>query len=108
MLSHYKVMWLTVLFDLPVVTKPERRRATGFRNLLLDEGFMMKQYSVYLRHCPNRAAADALADRIGKHTPPEGDVSILFFTDKQYGMTRNLSGRKVTETEKKPEQFTLF
>jgi CRISPR-associated protein Cas2 len=54
------------------------------------------------------AAADALAHRIGKKTPPEGDVSILFFTDKQYGLTRNFSGRALKETEEKPSQFTLF
>ena len=108
MLSSYKIMWLVVVFDLPVGTKMERRRATGFRNLLIDEGFMMKQFSVYLRACPNRPAADALADRIGKRAPPEGDVSILFFTDKQYGLTRNYAGRAVKETEKKPTQFTLF
>jgi CRISPR-associated protein Cas2 len=108
MLSGYKIMWLVVTFDLPVTTKTERRRATGFRNLLLDEGFAMKQYSVYLRPVPNRATADALADRIGRQAPPEGDVSVMFFTDKQYGMTRNFSGRATRETEKKPAQFTLF
>ena len=49
-------------------------------------------------------------DWIGKRAPPppEGDVSIMFFTDKQYGLTRNFAGRAVEETEKKPAQFTLF
>jgi CRISPR-associated protein Cas2 len=108
MLSSYKIMWLVVIFDLPVGSKTERRRATGFRNMLIDEGFMMKQFSVYLRACPNRPAADALSQRIGKRAPPEGDVSIMFFTDKQYGLTRNFSGRALKETEEKPSQFTLF
>ncbi len=108
MLSSFKIMWLIVVFDLPVGTKTERRRATGFRNLLIDEGFMMKQFSVYLRACPNRASADALADRIGRRTPSEGDVSIMFFTDKQYGMTRNYAGHAKKKTEEKPPQFTLF
>ena len=53
MLSAYEIMWVVVYFDLPVTTKVERRRATGFRNMLLDEGFLMKQYSVYIRHCSN-------------------------------------------------------
>jgi len=108
MLSAYKIMWLLVLFDLPVSTKQERKRASGFRNMLIDEGFMMKQYSAYLRHCPNRATADAFSERIGKAVPPEGDVSIMTFTDKQYGLTRNFSGRAVQETEQKPRQFSLF
>ncbi len=108
MLSSYKIMWLLVVFDLPVGSKSERRRATGFRNRLLDEGFFMKQFSVYLRSCPNRPSAEALADRIGKNAPPEGDVSILFFTDKQYGLTRNYAGKAIKETEEKPPQLLLF
>lgn len=106
--SAFKVMWIVVIFDLPVSTKRERRRATGFRNFLLDEGFMMKQFSVYLKVCANRAAADSLAERIGRHVPPEGDVSIMFFTDKQYGLTQNFVGKVGTETEEKPDQLNLF
>jgi CRISPR-associated protein Cas2 len=108
MLSPYRIMWLVVVFDLPVGTKAERRRATGFRNTLIDEGFIMKQFSVYLRACPSRSSADSLAERIGKRAPPEGDVSILFFTDKQYGLTRNYTGRTAQETEEIPSQFKLF
>jgi len=42
-------MWLYVMFDLPVGTKAERKAATQFRKFLLDEGFEMAQFSVYLR-----------------------------------------------------------
>jgi CRISPR-associated protein Cas2 len=108
MLSSFQIMWLTVIFDLPVGIQAERRRATGFRNMLIEEGFFMKQFSVYLRACPNRSISEALADRIGRQVPPEGDVSIMYFTDKQYGMTRNFAGRAVKEAEKNPDQFTLF
>ncbi|MDD9997852.1 MAG: CRISPR-associated endonuclease Cas2 [Rhodospirillaceae bacterium] len=101
-------MWTLVLFDLPVGTPEERRRATKFRSMLLDEGFLMKQFSAYLRAFPNRASAEAFADRIGKRTPPEGDVAVLFFTDKQYGMTRNYSGAAETDVEEKPPQLALF
>ena len=68
----------------------------------------MKQFSAYLRPCSNRRNAEALADRVGRKAPPEGDVSILFFTDKQYGLTRNYSGAVSADTEKKPPQLTLF
>ncbi len=45
-LSGYRIMWVWVLFDLPVGTKAERKRATRFRNDLLDLGFEMVQFSV--------------------------------------------------------------
>jgi len=32
-------MWVIVMFDLPVVEKPERKAAIEFRNALLDMGF---------------------------------------------------------------------
>ena len=101
-------MWVLVLFDLPVGSPTERRRATRFRQMLIDEGFTMKQFSAYLRSCPNRSSAEALADRVGLRAPPEGDVSVLFFTDKQYGMTRNYSGAAFGATEEKPSQLALF
>ena len=42
-------MWILVLFDLPVTTKTERAKATHFRNALLDLGFEMVQFSVYIK-----------------------------------------------------------
>ena len=47
-------MRVMVIFDLPVVTKMERKLATSFRKFLLDDGFEMLQYSVYTRLCPDR------------------------------------------------------
>ena len=50
-LNAYHIMWLFVFFDLPVVTQKERKIATLFRKNLMKDGFVMLQYSVYLRHC---------------------------------------------------------
>lgn len=33
-LSGYRIMWVFVLFDLPVGTKKERKAANGFRHVL--------------------------------------------------------------------------
>ena len=108
MQTGYQIVWMLVIFDLPVGTSAERRRSAGFRKMLLDEGFSMKQFSAYLRSCPNRRSAEALAERVGKRAPPEGDVSVLFFTDKQYGMTRNYAGAALISSEEKPAQLALF
>ena len=34
-LSGYRIMWMLVMFDLPVVTAPERLAANQFRHSLL-------------------------------------------------------------------------
>lgn len=39
MISGYRLMWLMVMFDLPVQTKKDRKLASKFRNDLLDLGF---------------------------------------------------------------------
>ena len=58
MLTGYRLMWMVVMFDLPVVLKAERKAATEFRNALLDMGFEMSQFSVYMRMCTRPAQVD--------------------------------------------------
>ena len=47
-LNGYAIMWLYVMFDLPVETKSQRRVAARFRKDLLKDGFTMHQFSVYV------------------------------------------------------------
>jgi CRISPR-associated protein Cas2 len=57
LLSGYRAVWLFTLFDLPVLTKTDRRNYTRFRKALVREGFMMLQLSVYARYCASEEAA---------------------------------------------------
>lgn len=107
-LSGYRMMWVMVLFDLPVGTKAERKRATGFRNFLLDQGFAMVQFSVYARFCAGKEQAEAQTRAIERHIPKFGKISILFFTDKQYENTISFTGRERSAGSKKPDQLLLF
>ena len=95
-------MWMVVMFDLPVLSKRQRKRAAKFRHDLLDLGFQMAQYSVYMKFCGQRDAADALAKRVEKCVPGEGRVNILTVTDKQYGRMRIFigGGRRPSEPER--------
>ena len=43
MVEKVRILWMFVLFDLPVGTKDERRAAARFRNFLKDDGYMMLQ-----------------------------------------------------------------
>ena len=101
-------MWVMVMFDLPVITRQERKRATGFRNYLLDEGFEMSQYSVYLRHTSSREKAQAMAKRVVKQVPTAGKVSVLFFTDKQFGDIISYYNCKPSKKKTTPDQYVLL
>ena len=107
-LSPYRIMWLFVMFDLPVGTKKERRLATDFRNQLLDMGFEMSQFSVYLKYCPSREKAEVTSHNIQPHLPPGGKVDILTITDKQFSSMQRWYGREPIKNDGKPRQLHLF
>lgn len=107
-LSGYRIMWMFVLFDLPVGTRKERKAATGFRNDLLDLGFQMSQFSVYLKYCAGKERAEALARQIEAAMPPSGKVHIVQITDKQYENIRTYRGKKREPSPKNPDQLVLF
>ena len=107
-ISPYRSMWLFVMFDLPVMTENERKKATRFRADLLDRGFQMSQFSIYLRHCASPEIADAETAAIKRFLPPKGRVHVLPITDKQYEKMSTFHGISPDSKRQKPEQFELF
>ncbi len=108
MLSGYRLMWMMVIFDLPVLTKKERRAAMKFRKFLLDQGFGMCQLSVYMRFCAGKEQTEVYTRRVQGALPDSGNVQILYFTDKQYENIVSFDGPRRQPTNKNPEQFALF
>ncbi|MGW9330322.1 MULTISPECIES: CRISPR-associated endonuclease Cas2 [unclassified Bosea (in: a-proteobacteria)] len=107
-LSGYRLMWIFVMFDLPVTSKVESRAATKFREYLLDEGFEKSQFSVYARFCNGKEQFEAYLRRIEAHLPARGDVHILTFTDRQYENIVRFSGQRRKRSRKNPDQLALF
>jgi CRISPR-associated protein Cas2 len=101
-------MWIFVLFDLPVGTKKERKAATRFRHALLDLGFEMSQFSVYLKFTAGKEQAEALERQVEAAMPPSGKVHVVQITDKQYENIRTYRGRKREPSPKNPNQLALF
>lgn len=83
--SEYRIMWVLVLFDLPTETKKNRHDASKFRKQLLEDGFTMFQFSIYLRHCPSAENADVHIRRVKSFLPHYGKVVMFKITDKQFG-----------------------
>lgn len=107
-LNAYRIMWLFVFFDLPTNTKRERKAAGKFRKMLLNDGFTMMQYSVYIRNCASRESTDVHQKRIESNIPEKGKITILRITDKQYGNIINFWGHKTKPLEDTPTQLELF
>lgn len=108
--EKFKMGWLVVAFDLPVGTKEQRKAATGFRDFLLDDGFQMMQFSVYIRACVSFARQDTHLDRIKKGIPSAGKVRAFFVTRSQWERSFVLYGSPAKEVlpEEFPEQIQLW
>ncbi len=111
-LTGWSMMWIICMFDIPVRTKKEQRKATRFRNLLLDNGFTMKQFSVYIKPVKSLSVGQNTSKKLSKYIPENSSVSFLYITDKQYLMTENYLGKNYTENEEstreKNGQLLLF
>lgn len=77
-------MRLLIFYDLPVKTPSQRRQATQFRQFLLNDGFYMMQYSVYVRVCNGQDALRKHRIRVRSRVPRRGSVRALAITEKQY------------------------
>ena len=88
-------MWCLVMFDLPVKTKRQRHAATVFRNMLLDMGYGMVQYSVYVRYTPTQSGNRATVKMIKDNLPANGLVRILHISDHQWSTAARFSSGKV-------------
>ncbi|TAN36200.1 MAG: CRISPR-associated endonuclease Cas2 [Verrucomicrobia bacterium] len=102
--------WLIVAFDLPVLTKPQRRVATKFRKFLLDDGYDMLQFSVYVRACVSFARQETHIKRVKENLPPEGSIRAFFVTRAQWQRAFVLYGSPATQqpAEKMPEQLQFW
>ena len=107
-ISGYRCMWVMAMFDLPVDTKKARRRYALFRKSLLEDGFTRMQYSVYVRHCPSEENATVHVQRVERNIPPDGEVRILTFTDKQFERMRVFWGKTRVPVESAGGQLELF
>jgi CRISPR-associated protein Cas2 len=107
-LNEYRIMWVIVFFDLPTETIAERKAASKFRKDILQDGFNMFQFSMYLRHCPSRENAEVHIKRVKKMLPHKGHVGILCVTDKQFGMMEIFHGKKEAPKETPTQQLQMF
>ncbi|MDI3536385.1 MAG: CRISPR-associated protein Cas2 [Eubacteriaceae bacterium] len=89
-----RVMRIIVMFDLPTLTKSDRREASQFRNNLIKNGFFMVQLSIYCRITRNHDDARKNINLVKTFLPPQGSVRVLTVTEKQYASMQVLIGEK--------------
>lgn len=106
--SEYRIMWVLVFFDLPTETKKDRKAYADFRKKLVADGFVMFQFSIYLRHCASAENADVHIKRVQRALPEYGKIGILRITDKQFGDMELFVGKKSVVLNAPVQQLELF
>ena len=106
--SEYRIMWVLVFFDLPTETKKDRKEAALFRKNLMQDGFTMFQFSIYIRHCPSMDNALVHIQRVKSILPKYGNVGILSVTDKQFAAIQLFICKKEEKINQPYQQLELF
>lgn len=107
-LNAYRVMWTLVMYDLPTETKKQRKAAARFRKDLMQDGFNMFQFSMYVRHSASSENAEVHRKRVLKSLPEHGKVGVLQITDKQFGQMEIFYGKSPEKMPDVPQQLELF
>ncbi len=88
----FRYMRIIVFFDLPTDTAKDRKVYSKFRKMLIHEGFIMMQESVYSKIALNNSIVNSVKDRIYKEKPSKGIVQLLVITEKQYNAIEYVTG----------------
>lgn len=95
------------MFDMPTITNEDKKNYSKFRDNLIDDGFIMIQYSIYVRICKNQDDITKHINRVKMFTPEKGNIRLLQVTEKQYEQMIMLRGIK-NDDEKKSNNSMII
>lgn len=99
-------MRLLVFFDLPTNTSKERKNYRLFKKFLIQEGYIMQQYSVYSKLLINDKEEKYQINKLKLNKPPAGVVQLLTITEKQFANMQFITGSN-TNTDYLEDSSTL-
>ena len=83
-MGNFRFMRMIVFFDLPTITTEDRRNYRLFRKMLIKNGFIMLQESVYCKLMISPSVEKSINNLLQKNKPPKGLIQILIVTEKQF------------------------
>ncbi len=104
----YRFMRALVFFDLPTETNEDKRNYRQFRKLLIKNGFIMLQESVYTRMLITPTAQRSVLNLIRRNRPPAGMVQVLTVTEKQFGKMEYVTGEFHTDIIDSDERLVVL
>ncbi|MBP3225725.1 MAG: CRISPR-associated endonuclease Cas2 [Methanobrevibacter sp.] len=104
----FRYMRVMVFFDLPTETSEDRREYRKFRKMLLKNGFLMMQKSVYSKLVLNATAANTVMSTVRANCPVLGLVQMLTVTEKQYNNIEIVIGDNSSEVINSTDKLVIL
>ena len=104
----YRFMRIVVFFDLPTITDKDKKEYRRFRKMLIKNGFVMMQESVYVRMVLNQTIQKSVLELLKKNKPATGMVQALVVTEKQFSNITNISGQFVSDVVDSDERLVIL
>lgn len=96
------------MFDLPTITSEERRNYRQFRKILIKNGFIMLQESVYCKLLTTPSVEKSMKNLIEKNKPPKGLIQTLVITEKQYSKMEYIVGEYTSDIIDSDEKLVIL
>lgn len=104
----YRFMRMLIFFDLPTETAANRREYRKFRNMLIKNGFIMMQESVYCRMALNSSVMRSVVEIVKRNKPSDGIVQLLTVTEKQFSSMTYITGTYKTDVIDSDERLVIL
>lgn len=97
-----------MFFDLPTDTLEDKREYRKFHKLLVMNGFLMMQESVYCRMLITPSAGQTVLNIIRKNRPLRGIVQVMTVTEKQFAGMEYITGEYHSEVIDSDERVIIL
>ena len=101
-------MRILVFFDLPTETLENKRDYRKFRKMLIKNGFLMMQESVYCRMLITPSSGRTVLETIRKNRPSKGIVQVMTVTEKQFSGMEYITGVHHSEVIESDERLIIL
>lgn len=95
----YRYMRIIVFFDLPTTTYLDQKEYRNFHKLLIKNGYLMMQESIYCKLALNNSIVKSQKQKLIKNKPKSGLVEVLVITEKQFAQIEYIVGKKEQKAE---------
>lgn len=104
----YRFMRMIVFFDLPTISESDKREYRKFRKMLIKNGFIMMQESVYCRMVLNANVQKSVENIIRSEKPSSGIVQLLTVTEKQFAGMSYIVGQSDSDIVDTDERLVIL